>query len=237
MRYRIVLPSPTATLDGFPVVYLLHGSGGNFHDWINDSLVENLARNKLILVMPEGDASYYVNAAGRPQDRYEDYIVQDVPANIETNFPSVRGTAKRAIVGVSMGGFGAVKIALTHPGLYKFAGAMSPPLDAPRRAFSIRRVQQWWAFRSLFGSWDAETRSRSDPFLLVRSAEPSKAPYLFLSCGDQESLLPVNRQFAAVLDQDHLEHEFDVAAGGHDWKQWNTVLPILFEKLSQRMRD
>ena len=50
-----------------------------------------------------------------------------------------------------MGGFGAVKIALTHPGLYEFVGAMSPPLDAPRRPFSMRRVQQSWAFHSLFG--------------------------------------------------------------------------------------
>jgi S-formylglutathione hydrolase FrmB len=235
MMYRIVLPDSAAPLDKLPVVYLLHGSGGDFRDWTNYSPVEALAQHRFIRVMPEGDSSYYVNAAARSGDRYEDYIVQDLPSNVEAKFPAVRRAARRAIVGVSMGGYGAVKIALSHPRLYGFAGAMSAPLDAPRRPFSIRRVQQWWAFRSLFGPPGSETRERSDPFVLVRTLGPQNAPYLFLSCGDQESLLPVNRRFAAVVDQQHIPSEFHVLSGGHEWKQWNAALPVLFARLNDSL--
>jgi len=104
MQYRVVLPASIAAGVKLPVVYLLHGGGGNFRNWSNYSDVARFAERGLILVMPEGDESYYMNAAGRPRDRYEDYIVSDLIADIESKFPVAAGRANRAIVGVSMGG-------------------------------------------------------------------------------------------------------------------------------------
>jgi S-formylglutathione hydrolase FrmB len=72
MPYRVVLPANLAAGQKFPVVYLLHGAGGGFHDWSNYSDVARYAEKNLILVMPEGNYSYYTNAAERKQDRYED---------------------------------------------------------------------------------------------------------------------------------------------------------------------
>jgi S-formylglutathione hydrolase FrmB len=132
MKYRVVLPRTVAAGLKLRVVYLLHGAGGGFRDWSNYSDSAKFAERGLILVMPEGDDSYYKNAADRPQVRYEDYIVNDLIADVESRFPVAAGRANRAIVGISMGGFGA---------------------------------------------------------------------YLFLSCGDQEGLLPSNRSFVALLDR------------------------------------
>jgi S-formylglutathione hydrolase FrmB len=98
------------------VLYLLHGSGGGFRDWTNDSDVAGFAASGLLLVMPEGSSSYYTNAVDRPQDRYEDYIVHDLISDVEGRFPIATGRSIRAIVGISMGGFGAV--ALRHPDLF-----------------------------------------------------------------------------------------------------------------------
>jgi putative tributyrin esterase len=134
-----------------------------------------------------------------------------------------------------MGGFGAIKIALSHPDLFAFAGALSPAIDVPRRRFSIRRIQQSQALNSIFGTWGSATRRGDDPFLIARSVNPAEAPYLFLTCGDAESLLPPNREFAAILEQQHLQHEFHVAAGGHDWNQWNAQLPTLFQAMLRRI--
>ena len=64
-------------------LYLLHGGGGGFHDWSNYSDVAGYAERGLILVMPEGNSSYYTNSADHPQDRYEDYIVHDLIADVE----------------------------------------------------------------------------------------------------------------------------------------------------------
>jgi len=231
MQYRVFLPQNPGG-QKLPVVYLLHGGGGIFRDWSNYSNVAQFAASDLILVMPQGDYSYYTNAALRPQDRYEDYIVNDLPADVEARF-STRGDRRgRAIVGISMGGFGAVKLALQHPEKYAFAGALSAAVDVPRRSFSWKRLNQSRAYREMFGPDGSDSRRNNDPFVLVRSADPAAAPYFYLTCGRQEGLLAPNREFAALLAKHKISHEFHEVPGGHDWNQWNTNLTGLFESLS-----
>lgn len=233
MQYRIFMPE-SAGQRKLAVVYLLHGGGGSFRDWSNYSNVAQYAAQDFLLVMPQGDYSYYTNAALRPQDRYGDYIIHDLPADVEARFPARVDREGRAIVGVSMGGFGAVKLALDHPEMFAFAGAMSPAIDVPRRAFSWRRLDQSRHFRELFGPDGSDIRRRNDPFVVVRSADPARAAYFYLTCGRQEGLLAPNREFAAVLDRYRIAHEFHAVTGGHDWSQWNANLPGLFESLRKR---
>ena len=78
------------------MVYLLHGGGGGFRDWSNYSDVARFAEAGLLLVMPEGESSYYTNAVDPPQDRYEDYIVHDLIADVESRFPVATGRANIA---------------------------------------------------------------------------------------------------------------------------------------------
>jgi putative tributyrin esterase len=237
MQYRVVLPLRVASGQRLPVVYLLHGGGGGFRDWTNDSDVAHFAESGLILVMPEGASSYYTNAVDPPQDRYEDYIVRDLISDVESKFPVATGRASRAIIGVSMGGFGAVNLALHHPDLFIFAGGLSSAIDVSRRAFSIKRLQQSRHYNSIFGSSGSQTRRDNDPFVLVRTARPETTPYLFLTCGEQEGLLPSNRDFAKLLETRHFRYEFHTVPGGHDWNQWNAWLPTLFRSLTERMNS
>jgi S-formylglutathione hydrolase FrmB len=110
MVYRVILPKSIAEGQKLPAVYLLHGGGGGYRDWTNYSDVARYAERGLILVMPEGNSSYYTNSAEKPADRYEDYIVKDLISDVEARFPAVVGREHRAIAGVSMGGYGAVKL-------------------------------------------------------------------------------------------------------------------------------
>lgn len=240
MTYRVVLPARVAANQKLPVVYLLHGGGEGFRSWSNDSDVARFSEPRfseqgLILVMPEGHSSYYTNSADHPQERYEDYIVHDLIADVESKFPAASGRPNRAIMGVSMGGFGAVNMALKHPDLFFFAAGVSPAIDVPSRPFSIKRVEQWRHHSSIFGPWRSQTRRDNDPFVLAKAADPSKTPYLYLSCGDKEGLLPANRKFAALLEQRHLRYEFHVNPGGHDWNQWNAHLDRIFASLAEHM--
>src|SRR5215472_16174308 len=73
MPYRVVMPSSIESEKKVKTVYLLHGGGGGYRDWTNYSDVAKYAEQGLILVMPEGNSSYYANAVERPKDRYEDY--------------------------------------------------------------------------------------------------------------------------------------------------------------------
>ena len=236
MQYRVVLPRGEAPGERLPVVYALHGGGGGFKEWTNDSDVAHFAESGLILVMPEGNSSYYTNAVNPPQDRYEDYIIGDLILDVESKFPVATGRSKRAIIGISMGGFGAVKLALRHPDLFAFVGGMSSAIDVPRRAFSVKRLQQSRHYSSIFGSAGSQTRRDNDPFVLARTADPNDAPYFFLTCGEQEGLLPANREFAAVLAQRHFLNEFHTVPGSHDWNQWNAWLPTLFRSLAEHMK-
>lgn len=235
MPYRVVLPSRVAPGQKLPVVYLLHGGGGGFRDWTNDSDVAHFAEAGLILVMPEGASSYYTNAVDPPLDRYEDYIVSDLISDVESKLPAATGRPNRAIIGISMGGFGAINLALRHPNLFAFAGGISSAIDVPRRAFSLKRLQQSRHYNSIFGPSGSTTRRDNDPFVSVRAANLEATPYLFLTCGEQEGLLPANREFAALLKARHFRYEFYTVPGGHDWNQWNAWLPTLFRSLAEHM--
>jgi putative tributyrin esterase len=235
MQYRVVSPSVVAPEKKLPVVYLLHGGGGGFRDWTNDSDVAHFVETGLLLVMPEGNSSYYTNAVDPPQDRYEDYIVADLISEVESKFPVAPGRSNRAIMGVSMGGFGAVKLALRHPDVFIFAAGISSAIDVPRRPFSFKRLQQSRHYNSIFGTSGSQTRRDNDPFVLLRTANPQTAPYFFLTCGEQEGLLPANREFGAQLKAHHFQFEFHTVPGGHDWNQWNAWLPSVFRSLREHM--
>ena len=233
MPYRAILPSAIPSGQELPVVYLLHGGGGNFRDWSNYSDIARFSVEGLILVMPEGESSYYVNAADRPKDRFENYIVEDLIADVESRFPVAGGRANRAIVGVSMGGFGAVTLAMKHPDRFAFVGGLSSAIDVPSRPFSLKRISQYRGHAQIFGPWGSQMRKANDPYVLVEKSEPSKVPYLYLICGEQEGLLPANRRFATLLQKYHFNYEFHEGNGGHDWNQWNRRLPELLQALRQ----
>lgn len=236
MTYRVILPAALPPNQKLPAVYLLHGGDGTYRDWSNYSEVARYAEQGYLLVMPEGNNSYYTNAVDRPQDKFEDYIVKDLIADVESRFPVIVRRDSRAIVGVSMGGFGAVKIALKHPELYGFAAGLSSALDVPSRPFSIKRISQYRGHAQIFGLWGSATRRDNDPLVLVQTADPAATPYVFLSCGDREGLLAINRKFSNLLKQRAFHHEFhSVPYGNHDWNQWNSQLPAVFSALSQHL--
>jgi S-formylglutathione hydrolase len=237
MPYRVFLPSNLLAGQKLPVAYLLHGADNDYRSWSNDSEVSKYAAEGVILVMPEGDFSYYMNAVESPKDRYEDYITKDLVADVESRFPTVRSREGRAVIGISMGGFAAADYAFIHADLYGFVGALSPSIDMPRRRFNIKRFGQWWRMRTIFGPFGSKEREARDPFELTRTANPSKTPYIYLTAGDQEPLLEPNRRFEALLKQRGFAHEFHTKPGGHDWTEWNEQIPGCFESLLKHMQS
>jgi len=235
MPYRVLLPADLPAGQKLPVVYLLHGGGGNFRDWSNNSNVAQYALKGLILVMPEGESSYYVNAVEAPRDRFEDYIASDLIADVEARLPARKGRESRAIAGVSMGGFAAIQYALTRPELFAFAAAISPATDVPSRRFSFKHIDQWWRFRRIFGPIGSPGRQALDPFVRVQSANPQAAPYIYMTSGQQEPLLGPNRRFAAQLKQRSFAFEFHTRPGGHDWGEWDAQLPGCFSSLLKHL--
>jgi putative tributyrin esterase len=235
MRYRVFLPATIKTNTKLPVVYLLHGCGGDMREWSNYSQISNYATRGLILVIPEGQCSYWVNEVGSPADRYEDYVTQDLIADVESHFPVKPGRESRAIVGVSMGGFGAVDYAFVHPELYCFAGGLSPAVDVPSRKFRLQHYDQWMRFRHIFGSTGSAERNARDPFKLVEKVDPQKTPYIYITAGEQESMLESIKRFAGRLKARGFTYEFHSKPGWHDWQEWNLQLDGCMNELLKRI--
>jgi len=100
-----------------------------------------------------------------------------------------------------------------------------------RVRFSFKRMGQYREHEAIFGQWGTVTRRRNDPFLLVQSVDPSEHLNFYLTCGDQEGLLPANRIVGELLEKHHFKYEFHSGPGGHNWNQWNSLLQSVFDSL------
>jgi S-formylglutathione hydrolase FrmB len=123
--YRIIIPKAAPT-ERLPVLYLLHGANSGPVEIIEKSEVAKLSSTShLIAVIPNAEFSYYTNATYKRHARWENAVTQELPHDVETRFSVHRGREHTGVAGISMGGYGAVKLALKHPALYGFVGTMS----------------------------------------------------------------------------------------------------------------
>ena len=232
MRYQVAVPS-NAGAKRFPVVYLLHGHTGRETDWFSHSSAAEVAdRLGLVVVTPDGANSWYINT---PAERWEDYITRDLIQEVESRWPVRPGRASRAVAGLSMGGYGAMNIALRRPEVFALAASMSGALDTtrPTSVFSRGREAEVNAW---FGPPGSVTRRDNDIYRSAAEAQPANLPYLYLDCGVDDPWFGVNREFAEVLKNRGVAHEFHAEPGSHNWPYWDrqvrTVLAVAAKRLS-----
>jgi putative tributyrin esterase len=239
MPYRIYLPhNYAATTRRYPVLYLLHGLYGSYENWDTlTNLANYVACMDLIIVIPEADNSWYTNSATAPQDKFEDYIAKDLISEIDAKYRTIRDRHARAIAGLSMGGYGALKIALRDPHNFAFAGSLSGAIDAGRdldsrvEAFAPRLLE-------VFGAAANPVRQNNDLFPLLQNAARSDLPYLYLGCGiDDEYFLFVNREFVAQLSHRHVAYEYHETPGKHDWAYWDRAIQPMLSTMESMFHE
>ncbi len=222
MKYRILLPCGYQSGSGrYPVLYLLHGLYGDYLNWDTRTNLERCAqRYELIVVMPDAGDSWYTNSATDPKDKFEDYIAKDLVAEIDGKFRTLRFRHSRAIAGLSMGGYGALKIALRYHDDFAFAGSLSGALDAPQD-LGDKKPEFRDQLLKVFGPPGSVVRADNILSTLLQSVSLKDLPYLYLACGSGDDFLPVNRNFVAQLSSRGVPHEYHETAGGHAWDYWD----------------
>ncbi|HEV7500798.1 MAG TPA: alpha/beta hydrolase-fold protein, partial [Vicinamibacteria bacterium] len=225
----------------YPVVYALHGLFENQQFWerrglaaILDDLWAKQAVTEFVLVAVDGGNSFFVNS---PLGRYEDLVTQDTMAFAESNFRVRRERGGRALFGVSMGGYAALRIALSHPELYAAAATHSAMLlSAPPRPGQGADPYQLAAFARVFGEPpDLELWRASDPLEWAQRGTPSSMPALSFDCGDHDryGLAAGQQELHRRLLARGIAHEFALHPGDHGYEYVKSVLPLSLQFLSK----
>ncbi len=237
MKFNVILPVDYAS-DAerrFPVLYLLHGFTGHYADWCaNSRLVDYAKPYDEIIIMPEGDNSWYVNSYSDPEQRWEDYIVEDLIGYVDSHYRTVASREGRAIAGLSMGGYGALFLGLKHHDTFAAVASLSGVVaeanlgrwDVPiHERFKNGQSQFFQDIRKTqaadFGPENNPGRNDEDPFLLIRALTPANCPQLYLAVGWGDNLLNENRKFVALLSQLKMPYRYAEVPGEHEWKVWD----------------
>jgi S-formylglutathione hydrolase FrmB len=234
--YRVIVPA-AATAERFPVLYLLHGANSSPVEIMECSDVVKLAGEMhMIVVMPYAGNSYYTNAKHKAHARWEDAIAGELPRDVAARFPVLPGREHTGIAGISMGGYGAAKLAVKHPELYSFAGVMSGALDITRRPIRLRRLDQAWRIWSIFGLRPSARRDEDIFDLLDRAGNGGAGPQWFESCGERDPLRAVNQRLVKKLRERGTAVTGLTTAGGHDWQSWKPAIAELFTRAATRLQ-
>ncbi|MBA3886988.1 MAG: esterase family protein [Acidobacteria bacterium] len=238
MRYHVLVPDEYGlSLRRYPLLVLLHGLTGDYRDWPTRSNVAAYSRGlPLVIVMPDGENSWYTNSAGETGAKFEDYILTDLIVDVEKKYDVIRSSYGRAVAGLSMGGFGALKMALKRPRRFVFAASFSGALPAARDAdFGSSLGKEFERLQQIFGPAGSETRTANDVYALVASLPREQAPYIYLDCGTEDGLLQSNRELADALRKARVPYEYHELPGAHTWDYWDArikeVLPLVMRKL------
>src|SRR5437763_3806676 len=198
LSYLVWLPPEYDAADRrYPVLYLLHGIGGDNREWlgygVDTAAACLLAAGRIqpfLIVLPQGDEAYWLNHADGP--RWGDAIAQDLVAHMDATYRTIPDRGSRAVGGLSMGGHGALQLAFNYPDVFGVAGAHSPTLR-PRA-----EAPYYFADRTTF--------AKVDPITLARRAEGLATIHLWLDAGDVDPWLPRIELLHQTLDQRAVAH-------------------------------
>lgn len=235
VRYCVFIPSgydASATqkpLRRYPVLYFLHGLGDNEQTLFNSggwTLLDELRKQRkmgdFLIAAPEGRRSFYINSADG-SERYSDFFLQEFMPRIEGKYRIQAGRSGRAISGISMGGYGALRLAFAHPELFSAVSAQSAALiaEAPKQldAAASAGSPLPGVLGPVFGRpinvphWNA-----NNPFLLAKkNAAALRHVSIYFNCG-QEDNYGFEKGAAALdreLSEEHVKHEYHSYPGDH----------------------
>ena len=247
---QVILPTPLAgdlilgTENRFPyysreipvpVLYLLHGTYGDDGDWMRFSRIESYAQEyNLAVVMPDCANSWYNNMPnGGPA--YYDYITRELPQMINWMFPVSGKREDTFIAGLSMGGAGAFKFAMSKPNLYSHAAILSGGFS--NIDDRIARGNAPWALA--FESGKSNKGTNNDPYYLTEEAIKNKTDYpkLYICCGTEDFLYAENCQFRKHLDAIGIKYQYHEQQGIHDFNFWDDEIKRILAWLPIKKRN
>lgn len=206
----------STSAEGYNVVYLLHGYSDNNESWYSRGKVGPYADlYNLIFVCPDGNNSWYWDSPVDSSYRYETFVAEELVRWVDATYNTISRRTSRAITGLSMGGHGALYLALRHQDTFGAAGSTSGGVD-------IRPFPNDWEMAKRLGTkeqnphyWEEYTVTN---MLHLLPSDGSLA--LIIDCGTEDFFYEVNCQLHAKLADKGIPHDFYVRPGKHNWHYW-----------------
>jgi S-formylglutathione hydrolase FrmB len=224
----VLLPQRTTTQIGMagrtgegppPVLYLLHGLSDDDTIWLRRTSIERYAAPLgLAVVMPQVHRSFYADEAYG--GRYWTFLSEELPELVGSLFRISDRREDSFVAGLSMGGYGALKWALHHPGRFAAAASLSGALDVAGLRTRRVRPEDPRLFERCFGGQEV-AGGTDDLLALLGRAEPSSLPALYVCCGTEDDLIDDNRRFWAAAGAAGIPVTTDFGPGEHDWAYWD----------------
>ncbi len=220
------VPNPDDT--DIPVLYLLHGMGGSQDSWLNRSTIERLVRyTNLIVVMVSTDKGWYTNTTYGMN--YYDAIAIELPQVLKRFFPNMSDKREKTfIAGLSMGGYGAFKLALTT-NRFSHAASLSGALhfDFDNEAAKTLGSEAYW--RGVFG--DIENMAVNPDSIENLSKQSDKQTKFYAWCGKEDYLYQGHQLAMDFLLEEGFDLEAKDGPGKHEWYYWNQQIEEVLQWL------
>lgn len=237
----VLLPQETTTQIGLkgrsgsgahPTLYLLHGLSDDDSIWLRRTSIERYVSGLgLAVVMPQVHRSFYTDMAYG--GRYWTFVSEELPRLARSFFPLSEAREDNFVAGLSMGGYGAFKLALRHPDRFAAAASLSGALNV---AGGLReRFPE--DYERIFGG--REVAGSDDDLLELlarRSGEAGAKPMLYQCCGTEDFLYDDNRRFADAVRGTGFDHTYEEGPGGHTWDYWDAQIRRVLAWLPLRDR-
>ena len=250
VKYAVYLPPDYASSERtYPVVYLLHGYTDDHTGWIQFEEIQHYADKgisegtlpPMIIVMPNGDSSWYINSYDG-KENYEDFFVKEFIPSIEKLYRIKPQKKYRGIAGLSMGGYGSLIFSIKYPELFAAAAPLSAGVFTDDEMVTMPDdVWEERSFLQLFGA-NLKGKARLNKawynnsiLKLVETTSANKLNKVryWIDCGDEDFLTKGNCLLHLALTEKKVPHEFRVRNGAHSWSYWRSGITDALQFIGQ----
>jgi S-formylglutathione hydrolase FrmB len=253
VKYTVYLPGDYETSQRtYPVIYLLHGFTDDNTGWLQFGEINRYADKAIydgtippmVIVMPNGDSSFYINAYDG-KENYEDFFIKEFMPAVEKAYRIKAEKRYRGVAGLSMGGYGTLNYALKYPDLFAAAAPLSAVVSDDS---SIVKTNDWsWdnIFGPLYGRGLKGTARLSKAWydnstlklIETKPAADLKKVRYWIDCGDDDFLTKGNCLLHIALIEKGVPHEFRVREGAHNWTYWRTGITDALQFIGDSFRQ